>query len=138
MAEHHHHQECVVAAIEAGAKLRRPSESDAQIDPVSATLAMIESEGARLRGYDFSALNAVLGTQALALDTIFTQLVREAVENGGLVGRHDLRLALKAQAQSRATLDSLVTHARRQQNRAQPSEKNFDEQSAANGNSASR
>jgi hypothetical protein len=69
---------------------------------------MIESEGARLRGYDFSALNTVLGTQALALDTIFTQLVREAVENGGLVGRHDLRLALKAQAQSRATLDSLV------------------------------
>jgi hypothetical protein len=85
-----------------------------------------------LRGNDFSALNAVLAGQALALDTIFTQLAREAVEDNILV-QQVLRLALKAQSQSRATVDSLVSIARP---RARPrrSQRNFDEQTIADGN----
>jgi len=85
-------EDCVVAAIETGARLRGPQESGPRTDPVERTSANIESEAARLRGNDFSALNAVLASQALALDTIFTQLAREAVEDNIL---HALRLALE-------------------------------------------
>ncbi len=131
-----HLEACVVAAIETGEKLRRPQESVAQTDPVERTVAMIESEAARLRGNDFSALNAVLAGQALALDTIFTQLTREAVEDSVLT-REVLRLALKAQSQSRTTLDSLVSFVRPRAPHPR-SERNFDEQTAANGKSASR
>ena len=124
-------EDCVVAAIETGARLRGPQESSAQTDPVERTIAIVESEAARLRGNDFSALNAVLAGQALALDTIFTQLAREAVEDNILV-HQVLRLALKAQSQSRTTLDSLRSFAGP---RARPlrSERNLDEQTIANG-----
>ncbi len=59
-------EECVVAAIETGARLRGPEPGAAQTDPVERTIAIIESEAARFRGNDFSALNAVLAGQALA------------------------------------------------------------------------
>ena len=72
---------------------------------------MIEAEAARLRGAGFSALNEVLGKQGLALDAIFTQLTRETVE-GYAGGYQALHLALRAHSQSRATLVSLVPHAR--------------------------
>ena len=128
-------EDCVVAAIETGASLRGPEENSAQTDPVERTIAMIQSEAARLRGNDFSALNAVLAGQALALDTLFTHIVRKAVEDDIL--RHGcLRLALKAQSQSRVTLDSLVSFARpRAQSRCP--ERNSDGQTIANGKSAS-
>jgi len=134
-AQRNRMEDCVVAAIETGAKLRRTEESSAETDPVERTIAMIQSEAARLRGNDFSALNAVLAGQALALDTIFTQLARESVEDN-ILFRQTLCLALKAQSQSRATLHSLVSFARpRAQSRR--SERNFDEQIIANGKSAS-
>lgn len=142
MTEHHSHQrryleDCVVAAIEAGEKLRRPHENGPQTDPVEHTIAMVESEAARLRGNDFSALNAVLGSQALALDTIFTQLLRKAVDQN-VLGRDVLRLALKAQSQSRATFNSLVSVARPRA--AQPPRRTikFGDQTDANGNNLSR
>lgn len=129
-------EDCVVAAIETGARLRGPEQSSAQADPVERTIAIIESDAARLRGNDLSALNAVLAGQALALDTIFTQLAREAVEEN-ILARDVLRLALKAQSQSRATLDSLVSFVGP---RARPrrTERNFDEQTIANGNYPSK
>jgi hypothetical protein len=127
-----HLKDCVVAAIETGARLRGPEPNSAQTDPVERTIAIVESEAARLRGNDFSALNAVLAGQALALDTIFTQLVREAVDDNILV-REVLRLALRAQSQSRATLHSLVSSARPCV-RPSRSKGNFDEQTIANGN----
>src|SRR6185503_4719621 len=46
-----------------------------RLDPVERLVDMIQSEAARIRGNDLSALNAVLGSQALALDTIFAELV---------------------------------------------------------------
>lgn len=126
----------IVAAIETATKLRGSLESSEQADPVDRLIGMIESEVARIRGNDLSALNAVLGSQALALDTIFAELAKKAVADD-IVLYDALRLALKAQAQSRAALHSIVTVARP---RALPqrSHGNFDEQPAANGNNPSR
>src|SRR5688500_3811419 len=105
-------QDSVVAALESGARLRGP-EMGAQTDPVERLIAIVESEAARLRGQDFSVFNEVLAGQALALDTIFAQLAREAAADKTLL-RQVMVLALKAQSQSRATLHSLVSFARPQ------------------------
>jgi xanthine/CO dehydrogenase XdhC/CoxF family maturation factor len=91
---------------------------------------------ARIRGNDLSALYAVLGSQALALDTIFAELVKKAVADD-IVLYDALSLALKAQSQSRAALDSLVAVSRPRALATRPNG-NFDEQTAANGNSSSR
>jgi hypothetical protein len=129
----------IVAAIQTGAKFRGSLEQSQSTDSVDSLIAMIESEAARIRGNDLSALNTVLGSQALALDTIFVELAKKAVRDD-IVFDHYLRLALKAQSQSRAALDSLVAVARPRGAVARRAQKdgNFDEQSAANGNSASR
>ncbi len=126
----------IVAAIETGTKFRGSLESSQQTDSVDRLVAMIESEAARIRGNDLSALNTVLGSQVLALDTIFAELVKKAVKDD-IVLYDALRLALKAQSQSRAALNCLVNVARP---RTPPprSNRNFDEQTAANGNSPSR
>jgi hypothetical protein len=127
-----HLKDSVVAALETGAKFRGPEASSEQTDPVERLIAIIESEAARLRGNDFSALNSVLAGQALALDTMFAQLARESVENN-VLDHQVMRLALRAQSQSRTTLDSLLSVARP---RAHPkrAQKNFDEQTVANRN----
>ena len=62
-----------------------------------------------MKGGDLHALEAMLISQATALQTIFTSLARRAQEQdyqknlGAFLG-----LALKAQAQSRATISALV------------------------------
>jgi hypothetical protein len=127
-----HLKDSVVAAFETGARFRGPEPSDAQTGPVERLIAIIESEAARLRGSDFSALNSVLAGQALALDTMFAQLARESVEDN-VLDHPVMRLALKAQSQSRATLESLVAVARPQPH-PKRSQGNFDGQTVANGN----
>jgi predicted secreted protein len=97
-----HLKDCVVAAIETGASFRGPEAGSGQTGPVERLIAIIESEAARLRGNDFSALNSVLAGQALALDTMFAQLARESVEDN-VLDHQVMRLALRAQSQSRAT-----------------------------------
>lgn len=60
---------------------------------------------------DLQGAEAMLYGQALALQTIFTNLSRRAAKNAGeYMGAADtyLRLALKAQAQCRATLETLA------------------------------
>jgi hypothetical protein len=129
-------EECVLAAFDTGATLRGPHDPDEDPDPVERTVAIVQSEVARLRGNDFSTLNEVLAGQALALDTIFSQLARDAVE-GNVLCNNTMQLALKAQAQSRTTLNSLVSFARPGP-APRRSEKKFDEQSGGNGNYPSR
>ena len=126
----------VVAAIQTGARFRGSLESTEPIDSVDRLVAMIESEAARIRGNDLSALTTVLANQALTLDIIFAELVKRAVKDDTML-YDSLRLGLKAQSQSRAALNCLVSVARP---RTPPhrSNKNFDEQTAANGNSPSR
>jgi len=126
----------VVAAIRTGARFRGSLESPEPIDSVERLVAMIESEAARIRGNDLSALTTVLANQALTLDTIFAELVKRAVKDDIML-YDSLRLGLKAQAQSRAALNCLVSVAR-PRDPAPCSKKIFDEQSAANGNSPSR
>jgi hypothetical protein len=102
---------CVVAALETGAKLRSPragvNPSGAITDPIDRTAATIEAESARIQARDPGAIDAVFASQALMLDTLFTQIARRAVEDGWLP-RDTLALALKAQSQSRTTLKSLA------------------------------
>ena len=126
----------IVAAFETGARLRRPEPSASPADPVDELMEMIESEAARIRGNDLSALGPILGNQALALDTIFAELAKKAAVNDLLL-YEPLRLALKAQSQSRAALDSLVAVARPRASRAK-AEKISGEQTAANANRPSR
>ena len=118
------------------ATLRGPHEPNAHPDLVERTVAIVQSEVARLRGNDFSTLNEVLAGQALALDTIFSQLARDAVETNYLCSK-TMQLALKAQAQSRTTLHSLVSFARPGP-APRWSDKNLDEQTGGNGNPPSR
>ena len=64
-----------------------------------------------VKGGDLHTMEAMLISQATALQTIFTSLARRAALNmGEHIGAVDtyLRLALKAQSQSRATISALV------------------------------
>ncbi len=60
---------------------------------------------------DMSVVSRLLTAQALSLDSLFTQMVRKAHAN---MGQHSeafdryMRVGLKAQAQSRATLEAIV------------------------------
>jgi hypothetical protein len=60
---------------------------------------------------DLTFVSAMLASQAVSLDTVFTELARRAAMNmGQYVEATDrfMRLALKAQAASRATLEALA------------------------------
>jgi hypothetical protein len=72
------------------------------VDKLSATISDVQ-------GGDLSNLEAMLLTQATALQTMFTSLARRAAHQDQL--KHYgvfMTLALKAQAQSRATISALV------------------------------
>lgn len=72
------------------------------------TLALVGSVKA-LKSNDLSSMEAILTGQTLALDAIFTNLARKANLNNRM-DQLDLcmRQALKAQNQSRATLEALA------------------------------
>lgn len=60
---------------------------------------------------DLSSVNRLLTAQALSLDALFTQMARKAHANVNQypdAAERYMRLAFKAQAQSRATLEALV------------------------------
>ena len=62
------------------------------------------------KGGDLGTQKAMLACQAVALNTIFTELARRAAANMGEyidATERYMRLALKAQAQSRATVEAL-------------------------------
>lgn len=69
------------------------------------------AECAKARDGDLGAASNMLTAQALTLDAVFTEMLSRATKN---VGRYPdamdryMRLALKAQAQSRATLEALA------------------------------
>ena len=63
----------------------------------------------KVQGGDMRSVEAMLYGQAMTLQTIFTSLARRAAANEGLVQfQTNLTLALKAQAQCRATLEALA------------------------------
>lgn len=80
-------------------------------DPVGTVRALRGMIKAAQDG-DLSQPEAILMLQALSLDAIFGNLARRAADSISTdIGRSDrlLRLALKAQAQSRASLETLIT-----------------------------
>ena len=63
----------------------------------------------KVQGGDMQPVEAMLFGQAMTLQTIFTSLARRAAHNDGLKQfQVNLTLALKAQAQCRATLEALA------------------------------
>jgi hypothetical protein len=100
----------VIAALEtcADRRLRGSGESSAAtngntagLDEIDRTVAIIEAVSAKIEADDLGALEPLFVSQALALDVMFTSLAR-------CTPYDDIRLALRAQAQCRATLKSLI------------------------------
>ncbi len=85
--------------------------SDKHQSPIMAsTAALSETMAAAARG-DKAMASSILAAQAVVLDTMFTELARRSAANfGQYVETADryMRLALKAQANCRATLEALA------------------------------
>lgn len=82
-----------------------------EIDITEAVHALRDRADAMSRG-DLSGAEALLAAQASSLNAIFAEMARRAAANmGEYLGATEtyLRLALKAQAQCRATLETLAT-----------------------------
>ena len=78
---------------------------------VSETLEVLLDEVKKVRKGDMAGPEAMLVTQAHALDSIFTELARRSAANMGEYIKASecyMRLALKAQAQCRATIETLA------------------------------
>jgi hypothetical protein len=78
---------------------------------ITDAIAVMQEKAARVQRGDLSDVEATLTAQAVALDTIFNGLAKRAAQNmGQYMGATEtyLRLALKAQAQCRATLETLA------------------------------
>lgn len=75
------------------------------------SVAVMREKAAKVRGGDMSEVEDILTAQAITLDAMFNELARRAALN---MGEHlsatetYLRLAFKAQAQSRSTLETLA------------------------------
>ncbi len=72
----------------------------------------LEGQTQQLRGGDLGQAESMLASQAYTLDAMFHNLIRRAELNMGnefSVGERLLKLAMKAQSQSRTTWDSLAS-----------------------------
>lgn len=78
---------------------------------ITDAIDVVQAKAAKVQGGDLSEVEATLAAQAVALDSIFNGLAKRAAQNmGQYMGATEtyLRLALKAQAQCRATLETLA------------------------------
>lgn len=72
-------------------------------------LAALRAQGAAINAGDMSRVEAMLVNQATALQSLFARLIERGVAQDSLPQYEaHMRLALKAQAQSRATLETLA------------------------------
>ena len=86
---------------------------------VTGLFEVMEDQFAKVKKGDLSAQRAMLAGQAVALNSIFTELARRSAANLGeyvTTAEIYMRLALKAQAQSRAAIEALdrLTNGREQ------------------------
>jgi hypothetical protein len=76
-----------------------------------ATMTALEEDVVRASGGDLTLASRILASQAVSLDTLFTEMARRSALNMGdypdAMERY-MRLALKAQANCRATLEALA------------------------------
>ena len=85
--------------------------SDKHQAPIMASTAAIADTMAAARNGDKALPSDILSAQAVVLDTIFTEMARRSAANmGQYIDAADryMRLALKAQAHCRATLEALA------------------------------
>lgn len=78
---------------------------------LTASVEVLREKADKVNEGDLSGLEATLTAQAVALDAIFTELARRGAMNMGEylnAAETYLRLALKAQSQCRATLETLA------------------------------
>lgn len=78
---------------------------------LTASVEVLREKADKVKEGDLSGLEATLTAQAVALDAIFTELARRGAMNMGEylnAAETYLRLALKAQSQCRATLETLA------------------------------
>lgn len=71
----------------------------------------LKDHGQRVNGNDLAAAERMLTAQAIALDTIFSEMARRSAMNLGQyldASERYMRLALKAQGQCRATVEALA------------------------------
>jgi len=78
-------------------------------EAVDRAIVAIEESLAKLQTDDFSAMKATLAAQAASLDVVFSEFAKRAARTVVVkVSEVDMRFALKAQAQCRATVESLA------------------------------
>jgi hypothetical protein len=131
-------RDCVSPRLETGARLRGLASASASAQPadeVERTIAVIEAECAGIQTDGLSAVEAVAARQAFALDTLFLQLAADAARAGGRCAE-PMRLALKAQSQSRINFTSLISLFRSRSAARRPTRraKNAREQTVEDGN----
>ncbi len=71
----------------------------------------LQDHGERVNGNDLAAAERMLTAQAIALDTIFSEMARRSAMNLGQyldASERYMRMALKAQGQCRATVEALA------------------------------
>lgn len=98
------------AVLNASTAQRFASGTFGTID-LTESLAVMGEKAARVKAGDLTEAETTLMAQAVALDSIFTELARRAALNMGEfldATETYLRLALKAQSQCRATLETLA------------------------------
>lgn len=75
-------------------------------------IGLLKEHAGKIKGGDLARVEAMLGGQAAALNTMFAELARRGALNmGEYMGAAEtyLKLALRAQSQCRATLETLAT-----------------------------
>jgi hypothetical protein len=104
---HPRYRSPVVAVLDALAAMR-PKDGPAgdagvraELNTIDRAIAIAEAAAARIKANDFSAVEALLAGQALALDAMFDTHARETAYD-------DIRLALSSQRQCQATFKSLM------------------------------
>lgn len=78
---------------------------------VTELVQSVKDHGQRVNGNDLAAAERMLTAQAIALDTIFSEMARRSAMNLGQyldASERYMRLALKAQGQCRATVEALA------------------------------
>jgi hypothetical protein len=100
----------VTPSLQGAATIRKWSHVAGDLD-ISGLIDELQKQAATALTGDLKRQEAMLAIQAHTLDTIFNELARRSWSNvnGGYVeaGERYMRLALKAQSQSRATIETL-------------------------------
>lgn len=113
--ESHDHLMARVAAsphLGAAGTIMRYGKVDVGEVSIKELVGVLTEQADTIKSGDVSNIEAMLGSQATALNVIFTELARRAAFNMGEyldAAETYLKLALRAQSQCRATLETLVT-----------------------------